>query len=135
MEENRHEHHDPNRRSVLEYNGVGGSGHFIGQHKQSGNTKHTDSAHQNGEVKAQLVVGGNQIGSDQQTANDISPAVDVKRLPGIDFTKQTAGGKEDSRSQHHQWAIELRLFQIVQGENLFPIFKLRIILAQLHPFV
>ena len=82
------------RRRVLQYNGVGGSGQLIGQRVQRVGAADTDGSQRDPAVEAKGMMRQTQKQTNHQHGQDVPPAVDAHGVPRDYFDTQTADAVE-----------------------------------------
>ena len=96
----KHQDHDPNRRSVLQNDRVARSGQLVGDRVERRHAGHGDRADHHGEIEFELVVRYKEIETDHEAGNQVACAVDGERVPGNQLHEKASRREAEGGGQH-----------------------------------
>lgn len=96
----KHQDHDPNRRSVLQNDRVARSGQLVGDRVERRHAGHGNRADQHGEIEFELVVRYKEIEADHEAGNQVACAVDGERIPGNQLHEKASRREAEGGGQH-----------------------------------
>ena len=96
----KHQDHDPNRRSVLQNDRVARSGQLVGDRVERRHAGHGDRADQHGEIEFELVARHKEIKADYKAGDQVARTVDGERIPGNQLHEKASRREAEGGGQH-----------------------------------